>query len=61
MTRRLSRLIGYLFIPEEIPFEDRLHLPVARRGKKHTAKVSFKAIFWAGVAVGAALMLGRLS
>ncbi len=61
MTRRLSRQIAYLLMPEESTAGIRPRLPVNPGGSKKLTTISFKALFWAGMAVCTALMLGRLS
>jgi len=61
MKRRLSQKIAYLFIPEESLAEKPRTMLVTSPGRKYLDRVSFKAIFWAGTAVGAALLIGRLS
>ncbi len=60
MKRRLSQAIGYLFIPEDSVLEKTRTL-AASPPPKRLAGVSVKAVFWAGIAVAVALMLGRLS
>ena len=61
MGKRLLKKVGYLFSPEESLEGQR---PVAiwlPAGRKNFAGVSFKAVFWACMAVATALLLGRLS
>jgi hypothetical protein len=60
MKRRLSQSIGYLLLPVDSTGEKtRTH--VASTAPKRFPGVSLKAVFWAGMAVAAALMIGRLS
>ncbi len=59
MKRRLSQAIGYLFIPEDSTGEKARTL-VTSPAPKGFAGVSLKAVFWAGMAVAAALAIGRL-
>lgn len=61
MKRSLSRRIGDLFHPEESGGAIRPNLQIHPVDRTLPSRVSFKAIFWAGMAVGIALMLGRLS
>jgi hypothetical protein len=61
MKRSLSQGIGYLFDPEDSAGENPRTMPMPPPGRKYLAGVSFKAVFWAGTAIAAALMIGRLS
>ena len=60
MKRRLSQAIGYLFIPVDSTGE-KAWTHMASTAPKRFTGVSLKAVFWAGMAVAAALMIGRLS
>ena len=60
MKRRLSQAIEYLFIPEDSIGKKARTLAASPAAKSFTG-VSLKALFWAGMAVAVALMLGRLS
>ena len=61
MKGHLIDRLRYLFIPEESCCADRPGMRTPIFGGKRQAAVSFKAIFWAGMAITAALMLGKLS
>ncbi len=60
MKRRLSKAIGFLFIPEDSAGEMARTLAASPAPKRFDG-LSLKAVFWAGMAVAVALMLGRLS
>jgi hypothetical protein len=61
MNRRLFQVIGDIFIPEESAGQKARTLPMLSVGRKYPTGVSFKAIFWACMAVTTALLIGRLS
>jgi hypothetical protein len=61
MKRRLSQAIGYLFMPEESTGAMPRAMVMPSPGRKYPERVSLKAIFWAGMAIATALMIGRLS
>ena len=61
MGKKILKSVWYLFVPEESPRAKWPIVASSLAGRKNFARVSFKAIFWTWMAVGTALMLGRLS
>lgn len=61
MKKWLLDRIKYLFLPEESRWEGQWAAKMTPPGRASSTRLSFKAVFWCGMAVAVSLMLGKLA